>query len=58
MANVDVAVGVGRAVVQDEFRFACLGRADFLIALLRQPAREHFRLALCHIAAHREGGVG
>ena len=58
MADVDVAVRIRRAVMQDEFRFALLGRADLLIALLRLPARHHLRLAFGKIAAHREWGIG
>ena len=58
MADMDVAVRIRRAVVQDEFRLTLPGRADFLVALLRLPARHHLRLALGEVAAHRERGVG
>ena len=58
VADVDVAVGIGRAVVQDELLapFGC--GANALVALLRLPLRQHQRLALGQVAAHRECGVG
>ena len=58
MADVDVAVGVRRAVVQDKFRLALFGCAYFLVALLLLPARQHLRLALGEVAAHRERCIG
>ena len=57
MTDVDVAVGIGRAVVQDEFRAAFADLAQFLIAFLLIPAFEPLRLAFGKVAAHGERGV-
>ncbi len=57
VAEVDVAVRIGRAVVQDEFRASRSRLADALVALLRLPLRQHLRLALGEVAAHRKCGV-
>ena len=57
MANVDVAVGVGWAIVQDELWPAgCLG-ANLLIQLALLPLGKHARFALGQIAAHRKAGI-
>ena len=56
--DMDVAVRIRRAVMQDELRLAGFGGAYFLIALLFLPSGQHLWLALRHIAAHREDGVG
>ena len=40
------------------FGLALFGGADLLVALLCLPARQHLRLALGEIAAHREWGIG
>ena len=58
VADVDVAVGVGRAVVQDELGAAGGSLADALVAFLLLPALDPAGLALGEVAAHREGGVG
>ena len=58
MTNVDIAIRIRRAVVQDEFRTPCRGLADALVALLRLPLRQHQRFALGQIAAHRECCIG
>ncbi len=58
MAQVQVAVGVGRAVVQDELGPAGRSLADFLIELALLPVGDPFGFALGEIAAHREGRVG
>ena len=58
VAEVDVAVGVGRAVVQHEARLArrCApgagGRGSMLV-----PAPQHLRLALRQVGLHREVGA-
>ena len=57
MAYMDVAVGVGRAVMQDEHRLAGIVRADGLVKRLLLPLLEHARLALGQVAAHGEGRV-
>ena len=56
MTDVDVAVGIGRAVVQDEFRPSRRLPAQFGVALLLLPLLHPTRLALGQIAAHGEGG--
>ncbi len=54
VADVDVAVGVWRAVVQDEFLAALGGGAQLLVEIALLPALEDFRLALRQPGAHRE----
>src|SRR5690606_37867661 len=58
VADVNVAVGIGRAVVQDEFAGAFARGADALIDLVLLPLGQPARFALGEIAAHREGGFG
>ena len=58
MADVNVAIGVGRAIVQDKARAACAGLADLLVEFLLLPGRDPLRLALGEVATHREGCVG
>ena len=58
MADVDVAVGVGRAVVQDELRPAVAGCADFAVKPSFLPALDPLRLAPGKVAAHGERRVG
>jgi len=58
-AHVDVAVGEGRAVVEDEGR-RLLGAAaldDFLVKPGLLPNRETLRLVLHEVPAHRERGL-
>ena len=56
-AHVDVAVGEGRAVVQDELRSALVFLEDRVIKVLFIPSLEHVRLALCERGAHGEIGL-
>ena len=58
MPDVDVAVGIGRPVVQHELRPAFGGRANFFVDLLLFPFPHPDRLALGEVAAHREWRVG
>ena len=58
MADVNGAVGIGRAVVQDEFRRIGEGGALLAVNIGLFPKGEHFRLALRQVAAHRKGGFG
>jgi hypothetical protein len=58
MADMDVAVGVGRAVVEDEFRQARRGRAHPLVEAELMPARQQLRLLLRQPGAHGEVGLG
>ena len=57
MPDMDVAVGVGRAVVQHEL-VAALGRfAQPAVKAELVPARQNFRLLLRQARAHREFGL-
>ena len=56
MTDVDVAVGIGRAVVQDEFGAAGRDLAQLLITFFVLPLLHPRRFALGQIAAHGEGG--
>ena len=53
-ADVDVAVRVGRAIVQDELGALLRGGAELLIEPLAVPALEELRLFLRQAGAHRE----
>ncbi len=55
-ADVDVAVRIGRAVVEDEFRPPARGLPDLRPEVHLVPARQDLRLPLRQVAAHREGG--
>ena len=56
-ADMDVAVRIGRAVVQDEFRPPARGGTQAGPQVHLLPAGEDLRLALRQVAAHREGGL-
>ena len=58
VSDVDVAVGVGGSVVEDEEGPGFGGASDFGVELIALPLREHFGLAAREVAAHREGGPG
>ena len=60
MANMDLAIGIGRAVMQDKQGCTGIltGLAHGLIQLSLRPAGEDFRLFLRQAAAHRKGGIG
>ncbi|OPZ02461.1 MAG: hypothetical protein BWZ09_02552 [Alphaproteobacteria bacterium ADurb.BinA305] len=58
VADVQAAVGVGRAVVEHELGPAGAGLADALVELLLLPVGDPVRLAPGQVATHREGGVG
>jgi hypothetical protein len=58
VADVDLAVGVGRAVVQDELGRAAAGVAQLLVDALVFPFLGPARLALGQVAAHGEGVSG
>ena len=55
---MDVAIGVGRAVVEDEFRPALRGGAQPLEETELLPAREQLGLLLRQPRAHGEVGPG
>ena len=56
--EVQIAVGVGRAIVQDEFWPSGAGCADSLVELVLLPGGNPARLAARQIAAHGEGRIG
>ena len=58
MADVQRAVGVGRAVVQHEERAAARAFAQALPEPQALPALQHLRLALRQVALHGKGGAG
>ena len=58
VADVDVAVRIGRAVMQHEARPAAAGRTDRLVDVVFLPLRNPGGLALGEVAPHGEGGVG
>ena len=58
VADVDVAVGIGGAVVQDEARAASRSRANFFIELFLLPLLNPAGLTLGQIPPHRERGIG
>ncbi len=60
MANMDIAVGVGRSVVQHEQRRArgLTRLAHGVVEIGRFPGLEHFRLKLGQAGAHGKFGLG
>ena len=52
--DMDVAVGIRRAVMQDEFHAALRRLAHLLVETLLLPARQQLRLALRQPGAHRK----
>ena len=58
VAHVDGAVGVGRAVVQDELGRSAARGAQLLVHAFVLPLLHPTRLALGQVAAHRKRGVG
>ena len=58
MTDVNIAVGIGRAVMQDKLGSARRGFADALIQFFLLPLRDPLRLALGKITPHREGRLG
>ena len=57
VANMDVAVGIGRAVMQHEFRLALRGFAELAVEVDLVPPRQHFRFAGRQACAHRKFGL-
>ena len=57
-AHVDIAVGEGRAVVEDKFRRVGPGRLNLPVQVGFLPMLEEQRLALDQIRLHREIGFG
>uniref|UniRef100_A0A0N5A5U6 NAD-specific glutamate dehydrogenase n=1 Tax=Parastrongyloides trichosuri TaxID=131310 RepID=A0A0N5A5U6_PARTI len=57
VTDVDLAVGVGRAVVQHELRTILANFAQLLVQANAVPALQDLRFALWQAGLHREGGV-
>ena len=51
---MDVAVRIGRPVMQNEFFAGLRGRAQLLVEAVLLPARQDLRLLLRQTGAHRE----
>ena len=58
MAHVDLAIGVGRAVVQDELGLTQAGVTQLFINAFFFPFLHPARLAFGQVATHGEGRVG
>ena len=58
VTDVQLAVGVGRAIVQDEEWCALARGAQLLVQALAVPVLSPLRLALGQVPPHREGRVG
>jgi len=58
MADVDVAVGVGRAIVEDELLAPGTRRADLLLHVGGLPFGEDHRLFQRQAGLHRKVGLG
>ena len=54
MANVKLAIRVGRAVMQDKGRLACARSPDLRVKTHRLPLLEPLWLTLGEIGLHRE----
>ena len=54
MPDMDVAVGIGRPVMKDEFRPSRGGLAQAFVEADLVPLFQDFRLALGQAGAHRE----
>ena len=57
MTDVDLAVGIGRAVVQDELRTILANLAQLTVQANTVPALQDLRFALRQAGLHGEGGV-
>ncbi|MCY1311763.1 hypothetical protein D9M70_621110 [compost metagenome] len=57
VTDVDAAVGIGRAVVQDELRTPGADLPELLVQADAVPLLQGLRLALRQAGFHREGGV-
>ena len=56
MAHMDVAIGVGRAVMQDEALAARAGLAQLTVQIVGRPLRQNRRLLLRKAGLHRKVG--
>ena len=57
MADVDIAVGIRRSVVQHVAGAAGARGADFFVEVIVLPLLQALGLALREIAAHRKAGI-
>jgi hypothetical protein len=57
MTDVNLAVGIGRAVVQDELGTILANFAQLLVQANAVPALQDLRFALRQAGLHGEGGV-
>ena len=58
MADMNVAIGIGRAVMQHELCSAFTRGTNALVAFFFLPLRQHLRLTFGEIAAHGESRIG
>ncbi len=58
MADMHVAIGVGRAVVKDELVAALAGFANLRLQIALEPFRQNQRLLLRQAGLHRKVGLG
>ena len=58
MTNVQMAVGIGRAIMKDKHFTICRNTANFAIEILILPLREQGGLHLWQTRPHREIGFG
>ena len=56
--HVDIAVGIRRAVVQDELRFALVVLHELVVQVVVVPILEHDRFLLGQAGAHLKQGLG
>ena len=55
--DMDIAIGVGRTVMQDEFVAAFRGRAELPVQIALFPASQDLRLALRQARTHGKFGL-
>ena len=58
VANMNIAIGIGWAVVQNKLGAAFCSLTDFLIKFFFLPNFKHARFTLGKIATHRERSIG
>ena len=56
--HVDIAVGIRRAIVQDELRFALVVLHELVVQVVVVPILEHDRFLLGQAGAHLKQGLG
>ena len=58
VADMNITIGIGRAVMQNKFRSTDAHLANTLIQIFFLPLGHPLRLTFGHIAAHRKRGLG